>query len=273
MEIVNRCCCGIDVHKKTVVVNLLRQGLDGGLQDIDEVRTYATMTGELLRLSEWLQEAGCTQVALESTGVYWKPVYHILEDDFEVLLVNAKEFKNAPGRKTDVTDCQWLAKLLQHGLLHSSFIPPQEIRELRDLTRGRRQLVAERTAVVNRVHKVLEDANIKLSSVASDIMGKSGWEMLAAIIDGESDPMKLAALARGRLKAKQALLEQALHGRITDHHRFLLGQYRAQHRVPQRADRRVRTAHRRAGTAFFRPRAASDDDSGRQPDRCQGDHR
>ena len=171
------------------------------------------MTGELLRLCEWLQEAGCTHVAMESTGVYSKPVYHILEGDFEVMLVNAKEFKNVPGRKTDVSDCQWLAQLLQHGLLHASFIPPVEIRELRDLTRGRRQLVGERTAVVNRIHKVLEDANIKLSSVASDIMGKSGMAMIEAIIDGESDPVKLGGMARGRLKAKQVLLEQALHGR------------------------------------------------------------
>lgn len=221
MEIVNRCCCGIDVHKKTVVVNVLRRGM-ADREDVSEVRTYGTMTGELLRLCEWLQEAGCTHVAMESTGVYWKPVYHILEGDFEVMLVNAKEFKNVPGRKTDVSDCQWLAQLLQHGLLHASFIPPVEIRELRDLTRGRRQLVGERTAVVNRIHKVLEDANIKLSSVASDIMGKSGMAMIEAIIDGESDPVKLGGMARGRLKAKQVLLEQALHGRITDHHRFLL---------------------------------------------------
>lgn len=227
MRVVHRCCCGIDVHKKTVVVNLVRHGV-AGREDLDEVRTYATMTRDLLGLSEWLQEAGCTHVAMESTGVYWKPIHHILEGDFEVLLVNAKEFKNAPGRKSDVRDCQWLAQLLQHGLLHGSFIPPVEIRELRDLTRGRRQLVGERTAVVNRVHKVLQDANIKLSSVASDIMGVSGRAMLDAIIDGESDPVKLAGMARGRLQAKQPLLEQALHGRISAHHRFLLAQYRRQ---------------------------------------------
>ena len=227
MRVVHRCCCGIDVHKKTVVVNLVRHGV-AGREDLDEVRTYATMTRDLLGLSEWLQEAGCTHVAMESTGVYWKPIHHILEGDFEVLLVNAKEFKNAPGRKSDVRDCQWLAQLLKHGLLHGSFIPPVEIRELRDLTRGRRQLVGERTAVVNRVHKVLQDANVKLSSVASDIMGVSGRAMLDAIIDGESDPVKLAGLARGRLQAKQPLLEQALHGRISAHHRFLLAQYRRQ---------------------------------------------
>ena len=191
------------------------------------VRTFATTTDQLLELADWLKEAGCTHVALESTGVYWKPIFNILEADFEVVLVNAKHIKNVPGRKTDVQDCRWLAQLLQHGLVRGGFIPPRPIRELRDLTRGRRRLVGERSSVVNRVHKVLEDANIKLSSVATDVMGKSGWDMVGAIIDGEQDPQKLAALARGRLKTKREQLEQALHCRVTDHHRFLLAQHRA----------------------------------------------
>ena len=162
MEIVHRCCCGLDVHKKSVAANLLRRS-PAGAEEIDEVRTFATTTGELLELADWLKEAGCTHVALESTGVYWKPIFNILEADFEIVLVNAKHIKNVPGRKTDVQDCRWLAQLLQHGLVRGSFIPPGPIRELRDLTRGRRRLVGERSSVVNRVHKVLEDANVKLS--------------------------------------------------------------------------------------------------------------
>ena len=226
MEIVHRCCCGLDVHKKSVAANLLRRSA-AGAEEIDEVRTFATTTDQLLELADWLKEAGCTHVALESTGVYWKPIFNILEADFEVVLVNAKHIKNVPGRKTDVQDCRWLAQLLQHGLVRGSFIPPRPIRELRDLTRGRRRLVGERSSVVNRVHKVLEDANVKLASVATDVMGKSGWDMVGAIIDGEQDPQRLAALARGRLKAKREQLEQALHGRVSDHHRFLLAQHRA----------------------------------------------
>ena len=225
MELIFQCCCGIDIHKKNVVVNLLRRGVDG-VPDIDEVRSFGTMTGDLLELSDWLKQAGCSHVAMESTGVYWKPIFNVLEGDFELLLVNAKHIKTVPGRKTDVQDCQWIAQLLQHGLLEASFIPPQPIRELRDLTRQRRKLVRERSSVINRIQKVLEDANIKLGSVASDVMGKSGWDMIRAIIAGERDPQQLAALARGRLKAKRAALEQALQGRITDHHTFLLKQHR-----------------------------------------------
>ena len=196
--------------------------------DLNEVRSFSTMTHGLLKLCEWLKKAGCTHVAMESTGVFWKPIFNILEADFEVILVNAKHIKNVPGRKTDVKDCQWIAQLLQHGLLQASFIPPLEIRQLRDLTRERKKLIQDRSSVVNRVQKVLEDANIKLSSVATDVMGKSGWDMLLAIVGGEEDPEKLAALARRRLKAKKEQLRDSLEGRLTDHHRFLLREYMRQ---------------------------------------------
>lgn len=225
MDVVYRCCAGVDVHKKSIAVNLLRRGVPGK-EDLDEVRTFGTMTPNLLELSEWLTEAGCTHVALESTGVYWKPIYNILATcGFEVILVNAKHIKNVPGRKTDVQDCQWIDQLLQHGLLRGSFIPPEPIRELRDLTRQRKQLVRQRASCVQRIQKVLEDANIKLSSVASDVVGKSGWEMLKRIVAGETDASRMADLARGRLKSKKEELVLALEGRVTEHHCFLLRQH------------------------------------------------
>ena len=221
MEVVYGCCCGIDVHKRKLTANLLRRSRDRK-QEIDEVRTFGTMTRDLLELADWLKEAECTHVAMEGTGVYWKPVFSILEGEFDVVLVNAHHIKTVPGRKTDVLDCQWIAQLLQHGLLRASFIPPRPIRELRDLTRQRRTLVGERSSAVKRIHKVLEDCNIKLSSVATDVMGASGRDMIEALIDGEQDPLKLAALARGRLKAKRESLRQALYGHVTAHHRFML---------------------------------------------------
>ena len=224
MDIVYRCCCGLDVHKENVTANLLRRGVEGK-EDRDEVRSFGTMTKDLLALADWLKEAACTHVAMESTGVYWKPVFNILEAEFEVILVNAKHIRYVPGRKTDVKDCQWIAQLLQHGLVRGSFIPPKPIRELRDLTRQRRKLIQERSSVVNRVQKVLEDANIKLGSVASDVMGKSGLEMIRAIVRGEEDPKKLAGLALGRLRSKEEELVHALEGRVTEHHRFLLEQH------------------------------------------------
>jgi transposase len=225
MDVVYRCCAGIDVHKKSIAVNLLRRGLPGK-KDLDEVRTFGTMTRDLLDLCEWLGEAGCTHVAMESTGVYWKPIYNILAaDGFEVLLVNAKHIKNVPGRKTDVKDCQWIGQLLQHGLLQGSFIPSEPIRELRDLTRQRKQLVRGRASTIQRIQKVLEDANIKLSSVATDVVGKSGWDMLKRIVAGEQDAEKMADLARGRLKSKRDELVGALEGRVTEHHRFMLRQH------------------------------------------------
>jgi transposase len=220
MDIIFPCCAGLDVHKKTVVACIRRLGPEG--QPEEQVRTFGTMTGDLLELADWLATHGVTTVAIESTGVYWKPVYYILEDLFPVMLVNAQHIKQVPGRKTDVKDCQWIAELLQYGLLHPSFVPPTEIRELRDLTRQRAQLVSERTAVSNRIQKVLEDANIKLSSVASDVLGVSGRAMIAALIGGESDPEQLAELARRRLRGKIPQLQRALQGRVSDHHRFLL---------------------------------------------------
>jgi transposase len=220
MDLMHACCAGLDVHKKTVVACVRRVGPDGQLGR--EVRTYRTMTAELIALADWLDAEGVGHVAMESTGVYWKPVYHLLEGRFVVLLVNAHRIKNVPGRKTDVKDAEWIAQLLQYGLLEASFLPPPPIRELRDLTRQRTQLVRERAGVVNRIHKVLEDANIKLSSVATDVLGASGRSMLAAIIGGQDDPEALAGLARGSLRGKVAELTHALRGLVTDHHRFLL---------------------------------------------------
>jgi transposase len=220
MDVLYPCCCGLDVHKKTVVACLLRAGADG--QHRREVRTFATMTDDLLALAEWLTAAGCTHVAMESTGVSWKPVYNILEDQFDVLVVNAAHVKAVPGRKTDVKDAEWIADLLQHGLVRPSFIPDRPQRELRDLTRTRTALIDERSAVVNRLQKVLEDANLKVASVATDVMGVSGRAMVEAILQGTTNPATLADLAKGRLRAKRAELERALAGRVSEHHRLLL---------------------------------------------------
>ena len=213
-------CAGIDVHKANVVVCV--RCCDRPGKPSEEVRTFSTMTRDLLALSDWLAEHGVTHVAMESTGVYWKPVFNILEGRFQVLLVNAEHIKQVPGRKTDVKDCQWIAQLLQHGLLKASFVPPAPIRELRDLTRQRTQLVAEKASAANRIQKVLEDANIKLAGVATDVLGTSGRAMLEALIAGVSDPEQLADLARMRLRAKIPELRLALQGRVTEHHRFLL---------------------------------------------------
>src|SRR5437762_4521159 len=220
MDLLLDCCAGLDVHKKTVVACVRRTGPDGVVNS--QVRTFGTTTGELLGLSDWLEAQGVRRVAMESTGVYWKPIFNMLEGCFEIILVNAQRLKKVPGRKTDVKDAEWIAQLLQYGLLSPSFIPPPEIRELRDLTRQRTQLIRDRAAVVNRIQKVLEDANIKLASVASDVLGVSGRAMIRAIIDGQDDPAELAELAKRRLRGKIPELKQALHGRITEHHRFLL---------------------------------------------------
>lgn len=220
MRIVHERCAGLDVHKKTVVACRIVPSSEGGWET--ELRTFQTMTQDLLQLADWLSYAGITHVAIESTGVYWKPVYNILEAQVEVLLVNAKHIKFVPGRKSDIKDAQWIAELLQHGLLKASYIPDVEQRDLRELLRYRSHLIAERTREVNRVHKVLEDANIKLSSVATDIMGVSGREMLSTIISGKDDPEALAQLAKARLRNKITELEQALTGRIRNSHRTLL---------------------------------------------------
>jgi transposase len=196
-----------------------------GAQVVGEVRSFPTTTRGLLVLADWLHEVGCTQVAMESTGVYWKPVWHVLEEEFELVLANAAHIKNVPGRKSDVNDATWIADLLAHGLIRSSFVPPGPIQELRDLTRTRKQLVREVVQHKQRIQKVLEDANVKLDSVVSDVLGASGRRMLRAMIGGEQNPHKLAALADERLAASQETLAEALHGRVTQHHRFLLQQH------------------------------------------------
>ena len=190
MKVVHEICCGIDVHAKMLVACLL---LANGEK---EIRSFSTMTDDLLRLCDWLVTAQCTHVAIESTGVYWKPVFNILEDALTVILINPEHARALRGRKTDVKDAEWLADLLRHGLLKASFIPPPEIRELRELTRYRESLVREQTAVANRIQKVIESANIKLAQVASDALGVSGRAILWALARGETDPVKLASLAR-----------------------------------------------------------------------------
>jgi len=214
-------CCGLDVHKATVSA-CVRVTQQPGSKVEQEVRTFATTTADLLALRDWLIEQRVTHAAMEATGVYWKPVYYVLESDFELLLVNPAHFKQVPGRKTDVADCAWLAQLLQYGLLRASFVPPAPIRELRDLTRYRKSLTEERSRAANRLHKVLQDAGIKLSSVATDTLGVSGRSMLTALAAGTTDPALLAELARGKLRKKLPELRQALAGRFGSHHRFMV---------------------------------------------------
>jgi len=220
MEVLHEHVAGIDVHRKSLSVCVRHVGADRRIRQ--EVRTFGTMTRDLLEVRDWLQAERVTHVAMEATGVLWKPVYNLLEDRVEVLLVNARHVKQVEGRKTDVKDCQWLAQLLACGLLRASFIPPKPQRELRDLTRMRAQLVAGRTQVVNRLHKVLEDANIQLGAVASDILGKSGREMIEALIQGERNVETMAQMARRRMRAKLPQLRLALDGRVNEHHQFLL---------------------------------------------------
>lgn len=226
MEIVHPCCAGLDVHKKTVVACALTTAPNGQLHK--QIRTFGTLTAELLALGDWLQTLGVTTVAMESTGEFWKPVYNLLEDQFELLVVNAQHIKNVPGRKTDVKDAEWIADLLRHGLLRGSFIPERPQRALRDLTRQRTNLVQDRASVLNRLHKALEWANLKLTSVVSDVMGVSARAMLEALLAGEHDPATLAALAEGRLRRQRALLEQALTGVVQAHHRFLIAEHLVQ---------------------------------------------
>ena len=222
MQVVHEKCAGLDVHKKTVVACVITPKDKGGWEK--EIRTFSTMTKDLLNLSDWLTSKGCTHVAMESTGEYWRPVFNILEGNLEVILVNARHIKAVPGRKTDIKDAQWIAELLQHGLLRASFIPPVEQRDLRDLTRHRSNFVRERVNLVNRVQKVLEGANIKLGCVASDVLGVSGRAMLGAIVDGNKSPEVMAELAQGTLRQKQDLLVEALEGRVRPHHKFILAQ-------------------------------------------------
>lgn len=222
MDIIYSHCAGLDVHKKTVVACRIIPGSEGKL--IQQTRTFATMTADLLQLSDWLAEAGVTQVAMESTGEYWKPVYNLLENNFELWLVNARHIKQVPGRKTDVKDAEWIAQLLRLGLLRKSFVPPLPQRELRDLCRHRSNFIRERATLVNRVHKTLEGMNVKLASVATDVMGVSGRAILAALVEGKANPEEMSELARGRLRSKQELLERSLEGRIGAHHRFILSE-------------------------------------------------
>lgn len=233
MKVVHEICCGIDVHAKMLVACLI---LANGKK---EIRTFSTMTDDLLRLRDWLVAAQCTHVAIESTGVYWKPVFNILEDALTVILINPEHAHALRGKKTDVKDAEWLCDLLRHGLLKASFIPPPEIRELRELTRYRQSLVGEQSAVANRIQKVIESANIKLAQVVSDALGTSGRAILWALARGETDPVKLAALAQGKLKQKRSQLERALHGRLTPNQRFVLRESLEHWEQLEAADRRV----------------------------------
>jgi len=220
MEVLYARCCGLDVHKRTVVACLLTPGAGG--KSARAIRTFGTMTEDLLGLADWLAAADCTHVALEATGVYWQPIWNILEDRFSLLLANARHIKAVPGRKTDVRDCEWIAELLRHGLLQGSVVPARPQRELRELTRYRTALVGEHSAEVNRLQKTLEGANIKLAAVATDTMGKSGRAMLDALVAGSAAPAAMAELARGRMREKIPQLEQALTGRFAAHQRFLV---------------------------------------------------
>ena len=212
--------CGLDVHQATVVACLLHVMRDGRVEK--QQRTFGTTTRELVSLREWLLSQGCGHVAMESTGVYWKPVYAILEGAFQIVVANAQQVKKVPGRKTDVKDAEWIADLLCHGLLRSSFVPPQPIRELRDLTRYRRKLVESQAAERNRLLKLLESANIKLASVATDVFGVSGRLMLKALVEGKASLAEMAELAKGKLRSKIPQLQLALEGKLEEHHRFLL---------------------------------------------------
>src|SRR5262245_28531954 len=220
MEVQHPRCCALDVHKATVVA-CVRLVIAGKV--VKETRTFATTTASLIALSEWLTETKCTRVAMEATGVYWKPVWHILSDqDFELVLANAAHIKNVPGRKSDVKDADWISDLLAHGLIRPSFVPDGPTQEMRTLLRTRKQLVREKTSHILRIQKTLEDANIKLDSVITDVMGLSGRKMIEALIAGQKDPAKLARLADHRVKASQESLREALRGRVTKSHRFLL---------------------------------------------------
>jgi transposase len=226
MEVIYERCCGLDIHKRTVVACLITPGPAGAAQKA--IRTFGTMTKDLLALADWLAGAGCTHVAMESTGVYWRPIYNLLEERFRLVLANAHHIKAVPGRKTDVRDCEWIADLLRHGLLRASFVPARPQRELRELTRYRTTLVQERTAAVNRLQKTLEGANIKLAAVATDIMGVSGRQILRTLIAGEREPAALAELAKGALRRKIPQLQEALDGRLGPHQRFLIAEQLAQ---------------------------------------------
>lgn len=226
MEVIHHCVAGLDVHKKTVMACRRRLIADGQVES--EVKEFGTSTGQLRQLAEWLSEWRCTHVAMEATGVLWVPVWNVLEDQYELLLANARHLKKVPGRKRDVSDAEWIGQLMQCGLLKASFVPSREVRHWRVLTRQRMKLIDQHTGVANRVHKVLQQGNIKLSSVATDVLGVSGRAMIGAMINGESDPQSLASLAKGRLKARHAELVECLEGRLTDDQRWVLKELREQ---------------------------------------------
>jgi transposase len=223
MQVVQAYCAGLDVHKKTISACVSVCQADGSKRR--QVRVFGAFTSDLLALADWLKQQGVTHVAMEATGVYWRPVWAMLEGQFELMLVNPQHIKAVPGRKTDAKDCEWLADLLQHGLLKGSFVPPTPIQDLRDLTRYRAELRQAQARVANRIQKFLEQANLKLTSVVSDVLGVSGRQMLEAIIGGQESPQRLAELARGRLRSKIPELIRALEGRVRDHHRFMLAEY------------------------------------------------
>jgi len=252
MDVVHPKCAGLDVHQQTVVA-CARVG--SGKTVTHAVRTFGSTTPELLALSDWLATHGCTHVAMESTGVYWKPVWHVLDGHFELVLANAMHIRNIPGRKSDVNDATWIADLLAHGLIRSSFVPPEPIQELRDLTRTRKQLVREIAQHTLRIQKTLETANIKLTAVLADITGVSGRAILQALVAGERDPERLATLANERVKASRADLVAALHGRVTGHHRFMLHLHLTQIAALEAA---VREVEARLGDALAPFRAALD---------------
>jgi transposase len=220
VEVLVERCCGLDVHQRTVVACvLIARGVE---RPHKEIRTYRTMTDDLLALADWLDSLDVRQVAMEATGVYWQPIWNLLEDRFSLVLANAAHIKAVPGRKTDVKDAEWIADLLRHGLIRSSFVPDRSQRELRELTRYRTNLVRERSAGINRLHKTLEGANIKLGSVATDVLGSSARAMLQALVDGESDLQRIADLAKGRMRSKRAELQRSLNGYFGPHQRFLV---------------------------------------------------
>lgn len=250
MEVIHPKCAGLDVHQKTVVACAR---IMTGREVVHDVRTFGTTTRDLFELADWLEAHGCTHAAMESTGVYWKPVWHVLAESFELVLANAMHIRNVPGRKTDVNDATWISDLLAHGLIRSSFVPPEPIGEMRDLTRTRKQLVREISSHTLRVQKVLEDANIKLTGLISDVLGASGRAILQALVAGESDPERLADLTKGRLKASRRQIIDALHGRVTEHHRFMLKLHLGQIETLENA---VRVVEARLGDALRPFRAA-----------------
>jgi len=252
MDVVHVKCAGLDVHQRSVVACVR---LGSGKAVTYTVRTFGTSTPDLLALSDWLTTHGCTHVALESTGVFWKPVWAVLDGAFELVLANAMHIRNSPGRKSDVNDATWIADLLAHGLIRASFVPPALIQELRDLTRTRKQLVREIAQHTLRLQKTLETANVKLTSVLTDILGVSGRAILAALVAGETDPAQLAALANDKVRASRAQLTAALHGRVTAHHRFMLQLHLGQIDALEAA---VRDVEARLGTALAPFRAAVD---------------